>query len=95
MLISASEVCSIYPLQRCGYTIYLCYFRAGGPAEYCQLEVGNEISSINGNNVAIMDNQAWLEALEDARKAGKLNMEVRKYKNNSKFYFRDPFHFSN
>lgn len=55
----------------------------GGPAEYCQLEVGNEISSINGNNVANMDNQAWLEALEDARKAGKLNMEVRKYKNNS------------
>ncbi|XP_032878885.1 LIM domain only protein 7-like isoform X8 [Amblyraja radiata] len=55
----------------------------GGPAEYCQLEVGNEISSINGNNVANMDNQAWLEALEDARKAGKLNMEVRKYENNS------------
>ncbi|XP_078258423.1 LIM domain only protein 7-like isoform X2 [Rhinoraja longicauda] len=55
----------------------------GGPAEYCQLEVGDEISTINGNNVANMDHQAWLEALEDARKTGNLNMEVRKYENNS------------
>ncbi|XP_072884022.1 LIM domain only protein 7 isoform X6 [Hemitrygon akajei] len=55
----------------------------GGPAEFCNLEVGDEISSINGNNVAIMDHQAWVEAIEDARKTGNLNMEVRKYENNS------------
>ncbi|XP_072114883.1 LIM domain only protein 7-like isoform X7 [Mobula birostris] len=55
----------------------------GGPAEFCNLEVGDEISSINGNNVANMDHQAWVEAVEDARETGKLNMEVRKYENNS------------
>ncbi|XP_051881844.1 LIM domain only protein 7-like isoform X2 [Pristis pectinata] len=55
----------------------------GGPAEFCQLEVGDEITSINGNNVANMDHQAWVRALEDARKTGNLNMEVRKYENNS------------
>ncbi|XP_069746649.1 LIM domain only protein 7-like isoform X4 [Narcine bancroftii] len=51
----------------------------GGPAEYCQLKAGDEISSINGNNVADMDYRAWVGALEDAKKTGKLNMQVRKY----------------
>ncbi|XP_072332259.1 LIM domain only protein 7 isoform X3 [Scyliorhinus torazame] len=55
----------------------------GGPAEYCQLEVGDEIVSINGNNAANMDHQAWIEAMEDANRSGNLNMEIRRYENSS------------
>ncbi|XP_067890429.1 LIM domain only protein 7 isoform X3 [Heterodontus francisci] len=55
----------------------------GGPAEYCQLEVGDEIISINGNNVANLDHQTWIEAMEDANQSGTLNMEVRRYENSS------------
>ncbi|XP_078077708.1 LIM domain only protein 7-like isoform X2 [Mustelus asterias] len=55
----------------------------GGPAEYCQLEVGDEIISINGDNVANLDHEDWLEAMEDANKSGNLNMEIRRYENNS------------
>ncbi|XP_038675026.1 LIM domain only protein 7 isoform X1 [Scyliorhinus canicula] len=55
----------------------------GGPAEYCQLEVGDEIVSINGNNAANMDHQAWIEAMDDANRSGNLNMEIRRYENSS------------
>ncbi|XP_078402103.1 LIM domain only protein 7 isoform X1 [Cetorhinus maximus] len=52
-----------------------------GPSEYCHLEVGDEIISINGNNVANMDHQAWIEAMEDSKKSGNLNLEIRRYEN--------------
>ncbi|XP_067842624.1 LIM domain only protein 7-like isoform X3 [Heptranchias perlo] len=55
----------------------------GGPAEYCQLQVDDQILSINGNNVANMDHQAWIGAMDDANKSGNLNMEVRRYENSS------------
>uniref|UniRef100_UPI00398EC6B5 LIM domain only protein 7-like isoform X2 n=1 Tax=Pristiophorus japonicus TaxID=55135 RepID=UPI00398EC6B5 len=55
----------------------------GGPAEYCQLEVDDEILSVNGNHVANMDHQAWLAAMANANRSGNLNMEVRRYGNSS------------
>ncbi|XP_048454182.1 LIM domain only protein 7-like isoform X2 [Rhincodon typus] len=53
----------------------------GGPAEFCQLQVGDEIISINGNDVADMSHRAWMEAMEGANQSGNLNMEIRRYEN--------------
>ncbi|XP_059502478.1 LIM domain only protein 7 isoform X2 [Stegostoma tigrinum] len=53
----------------------------GGPAEFCQLQVGDEIISVNGNAVADMSHQAWMDAIEGANQSGNLNMEIRRYEN--------------
>ncbi|XP_060681888.1 LIM domain only protein 7-like isoform X5 [Hemiscyllium ocellatum] len=61
----------------------------GGPAEFCQLQEGDEIISINGNDVAGMSHQTWQRAMEDSSKSGNLNLEIRRYE---KSYISDSEH---
>ncbi|XP_072434059.1 LIM domain only protein 7-like isoform X2 [Chiloscyllium punctatum] len=64
----------------------------GGPAEFCQLQEGDEIISISGNDVAGMSHQTWQEAMEDANKSGNLNLEIRRYEKSYSEHtnFNDP-----
>nr|XP_056717844.1 LIM domain only protein 7 [Euleptes europaea] len=51
----------------------------GSPAEFCQLNVDDEILSINGTKVSHMDQSQWEGAISSALETGNLLMDVRRY----------------
>ncbi|XP_048348276.1 LIM domain only protein 7 isoform X9 [Sphaerodactylus townsendi] len=51
----------------------------GSPAEFCQLNVDDEILSINGTKVSHMDQSQWEGAINSSLETGNLFMDVRRY----------------
>ncbi|CAI9569220.1 unnamed protein product [Staurois parvus] len=61
---------------------------AGSPAEFSQLQVDDEILSLNGIKVSSMDYNRWREAMDSALETGNLAIDVRRYGKND--WGRDP-----
>ncbi|XP_075055932.1 LIM domain only protein 7 isoform X3 [Mixophyes fleayi] len=61
---------------------------AGSPAEFSQLQVDDEIISVNGIKVSSMDSDQWREAMDSALETGNLAIDVRRYGKND--WGRDP-----
>ncbi|XP_056411498.1 LIM domain only protein 7 isoform X2 [Hyla sarda] len=55
---------------------------AGSPAEFSQLQVDDEILSVNGIKVSSMDYSQWREAMDSALETGNLAIDVRRYGKN-------------
>ncbi|KAM9319935.1 LIM domain only protein 7 [Gastrophryne carolinensis] len=60
----------------------------GSPAELSQLQVDDEIVSVNGTKVPSMDYNQWREAMHSAAETGNLAIDVRRYGKND--WGRDP-----
>ncbi|XP_040197318.1 LIM domain only protein 7 isoform X1 [Rana temporaria] len=61
---------------------------AGSPAEFSQLQVDDEILSLNGIKVSSMDYNQWREEMDNALETGNLAIDVRRYGKND--WGRDP-----
>ncbi|XP_066437048.1 LIM domain only protein 7 isoform X2 [Eleutherodactylus coqui] len=55
---------------------------AGSPAEFSQLQVDDEILSVNGVKVSSMDHNQWRGAMDGALETGNLVIDVRRYGKN-------------
>ncbi|XP_062982086.1 LIM domain only protein 7 isoform X9 [Elgaria multicarinata webbii] len=51
----------------------------GSPADFCQLNVEDEILSLNGTKISQMDQSQWEASLSSALETGNLVMDVRRY----------------
>ncbi|KAH0624473.1 hypothetical protein JD844_031948, partial [Phrynosoma platyrhinos] len=51
----------------------------GSPADFCQLNVEDEILSLNGAEVSCMDQNQWDKVIKSALETGYLVMDVRRY----------------
>ncbi|XP_061485998.1 LIM domain only protein 7 isoform X3 [Rhineura floridana] len=51
----------------------------GSPADFCQLNVEDEILTLNGTKVSDMDQSQWESAISSALETGKFVMDVRRY----------------
>lgn len=56
---------------------------SGSPAEMCQLQTGDEVLTVNGQQVAEMSYTAWKSSLEEALQEGSLVMDIRRHGQNS------------
>ncbi|XP_077153340.1 LIM domain only protein 7 isoform X1 [Ranitomeya variabilis] len=61
---------------------------SGSPAEFSQLQVDDEILSVNGIKVSSMDYNQWRGAMDSAVETGNLAIDVRRYGKND--WGRDP-----
>ncbi|XP_072266825.1 LIM domain only protein 7 isoform X8 [Pyxicephalus adspersus] len=61
---------------------------AGSPAEFSQLQIDDEILSVDGIKVSSMDYNQWREAMDSALETGNLSIDVRRYGKND--WGRDP-----
>ncbi|XP_073520097.1 LIM domain only protein 7 isoform X2 [Phyllobates terribilis] len=61
---------------------------AGSPAEFSQLQVDDEILSVNGIKVSSMDYNQWRGAMDSAVETGNLAIDIRRYGKND--WGRDP-----
>ncbi|PIO33465.1 hypothetical protein AB205_0145950 [Aquarana catesbeiana] len=59
---------------------------AGSPAEFSQLQVDDEILSLNGIKVSSMDYNQWREEMDSALETGNLAIDVRRYGKNGEFH---------
>nr|DBA33051.1 TPA: hypothetical protein GDO54_000786 [Pyxicephalus adspersus] len=55
---------------------------AGSPAEFSQLQIDDEILSVDGIKVSSMDYNQWREAMDSALETGNLSIDVRRYGKN-------------
>ncbi|XP_032386055.1 LIM domain only protein 7 isoform X12 [Etheostoma spectabile] len=55
----------------------------GSPAEMCQLQVGDEVLTVNGHQVAEMSYPDWKSCMEKALQEGSLIMDIRHHGKNS------------
>nr|XP_040056629.1 LIM domain only protein 7-like isoform X9 [Gasterosteus aculeatus aculeatus] len=55
----------------------------GSPAEMCQLQVGDEVLTVNGHQVAQMSYMDWKSCMEEALQEGSLIMDIRHYGRNN------------
>ncbi|XP_059198463.1 LIM domain only protein 7-like isoform X3 [Centropristis striata] len=55
----------------------------GSPAEMCQLQVGDEVLSVNGHQVAEMSYTDWKSRMEEALQEGNLVMDIRHHGKNN------------
>ncbi|XP_015220019.1 LIM domain only protein 7 isoform X14 [Lepisosteus oculatus] len=55
----------------------------GSPAELCQLQVNDEILTVNGLKVSEMDYTQWKESMDKAHQNGNLVMDIRRYGKNN------------
>ncbi|XP_024860413.1 LIM domain only protein 7 isoform X3 [Kryptolebias marmoratus] len=55
----------------------------GSPAEMCQLQVGDEVLTVNGHQVAEMSYSEWRSCLGTALQDGSLVMDVRRHGQNN------------
>ncbi|XP_018420818.1 PREDICTED: LIM domain only protein 7 [Nanorana parkeri] len=62
--------------------IFVTSVDAGSPAEFSQLQVDDEILSVNGIKVSSMDYNQWREAMDSALETGNLAIDVRRYGKN-------------
>ncbi|XP_025019216.1 LIM domain only protein 7 isoform X4 [Python bivittatus] len=51
----------------------------GSPADFCQLEVGDEILSLGGTSISHLDQGEWEGAISRALESGHLVMDVRRH----------------
>ncbi|XP_073436498.1 LIM domain only protein 7 isoform X2 [Dendrobates tinctorius] len=68
--------------------VFVTYVNAGSPAEFSQLQVDDEILSVNGIKVSSMDYNQWRGAMDSAVETGNLAIDVRRYGKND--WGRDP-----
>ncbi|XP_075192923.1 LIM domain only protein 7 isoform X12 [Anomaloglossus baeobatrachus] len=68
--------------------VYVTSVDAGSPAEFSQLQVDDEILSVNGIKVSSMDYNQWRGAMDSAVETGNLAIDVRRYGKND--WGRDP-----
>nr|XP_046218572.1 LIM domain only protein 7-like isoform X4 [Oncorhynchus gorbuscha] len=54
----------------------------GSPAELCQLQVGDEVMSVNGQRVAEMSYDKWKSSTEQVLQQGSLTMDIRRHGRN-------------
>ncbi|XP_078118427.1 LIM domain only protein 7-like isoform X7 [Sander vitreus] len=54
----------------------------GSPAEMCQLQVGDEVLTVNGHQVAEMSYPDWKSCMEEALQEGSLIMDIRHHGKN-------------
>ncbi|XP_033033427.1 LIM domain only protein 7 isoform X14 [Trachypithecus francoisi] len=59
--------------------IFVASVEAGSPAEFSQLQVGDEIIAINNTKFSYKDSKEWEEAMAKAQETGHLVMDVRRY----------------
>lgn len=64
--------------------IFILFF-PGSPAEFSQLQVDDEILSLNGIKVSSMDYNQWREEMDNALETGNLAIDVRRYGKNGEF----------
>ncbi|XP_054470867.1 LIM domain only protein 7 isoform X3 [Anoplopoma fimbria] len=57
--------------------------QSGSPAEMCQLQVGDEVLSVNGHQVAGMSYTNWKSCMEEAVQEGSLIMDIRHHGRNN------------
>ncbi|CAJ1079746.1 LIM domain only protein 7 isoform X17 [Xyrichtys novacula] len=55
----------------------------GSSAEMCQLQVGDEILTVNQHQVADMSYRNWMSCMEEALQEGSLVMDIRRHGKNS------------
>nr|XP_046218574.1 LIM domain only protein 7-like isoform X6 [Oncorhynchus gorbuscha] len=55
----------------------------GSPAELCQLQVGDEVMSVNGQRVAEMSYDKWKSSTEQVLQQGSLTMDIRRHGRNN------------
>ncbi|XP_031145207.1 LIM domain only protein 7 isoform X13 [Sander lucioperca] len=55
----------------------------GSPAEMCQLQVGDEVLTVNGHQVAEMSYPDWKSCMEEALQEGSLIMDIRHHGKNN------------
>ncbi|KAM4797267.1 LIM domain only protein 7 isoform 2-T2 [Rhinophrynus dorsalis] len=68
--------------------VFVTSVNTGSPAEFSQLQVDDEILSLNGTNVSSMDYSQWGDVMKKALETGNLTMDVRRYGKND--WGRDP-----
>ncbi|XP_034042817.1 LIM domain only protein 7 isoform X2 [Thalassophryne amazonica] len=55
----------------------------GSPAEMCQLQPGDEVLTVNGQQVAHMSYKEWKARMEEALQEGSLVMDIRRHGENN------------
>ncbi|KAM6179535.1 LIM domain only protein 7 isoform 2-T2 [Erethizon dorsatum] len=59
--------------------IFVASVEAGGPAEFSQLQVDDEIIVINNTKFSYKDTKEWEETMASARETGNLVLDIRRY----------------
>lgn len=67
------------------YTPTLASFIPGSAADFCQLNVDDEILSLGGTKVSDMDQSQWEATIINALETGHLVMDVRRYGKKGEF----------
>uniref|UniRef100_A0A8D0H774 LIM domain 7 n=1 Tax=Sphenodon punctatus TaxID=8508 RepID=A0A8D0H774_SPHPU len=62
--------------------VFVQSIEAGSTADFCQLNVDDEIIAVNGTNIFHMDRSQWEETIAKALETGNLVMDVRRYGKN-------------
>ncbi|XP_071991459.1 LIM domain only protein 7 isoform X7 [Engystomops pustulosus] len=62
--------------------VFITSIDTGSPAEFSQLQVDDEILSVNGIKVSSMDYNQWRGAMDSALETGNLVIDVRRYGKN-------------
>ncbi|XP_023565381.1 LIM domain only protein 7 isoform X4 [Octodon degus] len=59
--------------------IFVASVEAGGPAEFSQLQVDDEIIAVNNTKFSYKDTKEWEETMASARETGNLVLDIRRY----------------
>ncbi|XP_014637283.1 PREDICTED: LIM domain only protein 7 [Ceratotherium simum simum] len=59
--------------------IFVASVEAGSAAEFCQLQVDDEIIAINNTKFSYKDTKEWEETMANAQETGNLVMDIRRY----------------
>ncbi|XP_053521490.1 LIM domain only protein 7 isoform X3 [Artibeus jamaicensis] len=59
--------------------IFVASVEAGGPAEFSQLQVDDEIIAVNSTKFSYKDRKEWEDAMASAQERGHLVMDIRRY----------------
>ncbi|XP_021563049.1 LIM domain only protein 7 isoform X2 [Carlito syrichta] len=59
--------------------IFVASVEAGGPAEFSQLQVDDEIIAVNNTKFSYKDTKEWEEAMAKTQETGNLVLDVRRY----------------
>uniref|UniRef100_A0A803TQK2 LIM domain 7 n=1 Tax=Anolis carolinensis TaxID=28377 RepID=A0A803TQK2_ANOCA len=68
-----------FEIQQNPSGVFVKSIEEGSPADFCQLNVEDEILSLNGADVSCMDQSQWDTAIKGSLETGSLVMDVRRY----------------
>ncbi|XP_067322996.1 LIM domain only protein 7 isoform X6 [Anolis sagrei] len=68
-----------FEIQQNPSGVFVKSIEEGSPADFCQLNVDDEILSLNGTDVSCMDQSQWDAAIKGSLETGSLVMDVRRY----------------